>query len=160
MSFFARLKEIKGARLLIILLALGILLIGLGFFGQGKNEGSRESTETFSGSRYEKEIEERVADIVSEIGGISDVSVMVTLDSTVSYTYAENDKGGSSEYVTVRDKDGNERGVLISEKTPDIRGVAIVCSGGESPEKRLEIIKLVSALLRLPENRVYVGGRS
>ena len=85
---------------------------------------------------------------------------MVTLESTVRYSYAENDKGNSSEYVTIRDKDGSESGVILSENTPSVRGVAVVCKGGDKPEKKLEIIKLVSALLKLPENRVYVGPRS
>ncbi len=159
-DFFSKLKEIKGIWLLIVLLALGVIFIAVGAFIQKNGERSEpETSETFSRIEYEKEIEERISKIVSEIGGISEVSVMVTLESTVNYSYAENDKGSSSEYVTIRDGDGNESGVLISENTPAIRGVAVVCTGGEIPEKKLEIIKLVSALLKLPENRVYVGGR-
>lgn len=159
-NFFSKLKDIKGIWLLVSLLILGVLFIVLGAFMQKDDKDIKSAAETFSRIEYEKEIEERIAKIVSEIGGISDVSVMVTLESTVSYSYAENDKGSSSEYVTVRDKDGSESGVVLSENTPDVRGVAVVCSGGEIPEKKLEIIKLVSALLKLPENRVYVGGRN
>ncbi len=159
-DFFSKVKEIKGIWLLIVLLVLGIILIAVGTVMQ-KNvkKSDSETTETFSRIEYEKEIEDRISKIVSEIGGISDVSVMVTLESTVNYSYAENDKGSSKEYVTVRDENGNESGVLISENTPAIRGVAVVCTGGEIPEKKLEIINLVSALLKLPQNRVYVGGR-
>ncbi len=157
-DFFSKLKEIKGIWLIGALLALGVILVAVGAFMQ--NDDKSGSIETFSRTEYEKEIEERIAKIVSEIGGITEVSVMVTLESTVSYSYAENDKGENSEYVTIRDKDGSESGVILSENTPSIRGVAVVCKGGEIPQKRLEIIKLVSAILKLPENRVYVGGRS
>ena len=136
-----------------------MVLITLGTLSQRKNE-SADTKEAFSYSDYEKNIEDRVSKIVSEVGGVYDVSVMVTLDSAHNYSYAENDKGTSSEYVTVRDKDGNESGVLISENTPRIRGVAVVCGGGEDPHRRLEIIKLVSALLSIPQNKVYVGGKS
>ena len=159
-GFLAKLKEIKGFWILAALLALGALMILAGsFFSENKTTQKSESAGNFSYSEYEKEVEERISKIVSEIGGISDVSVMVTLESTVSYSYAENSNDKNSEYVTIRDKDGNESGVLISENAPGIRGVAVVCNGGDIPEKKLEIIKMVSALLGLPQNRVYVGGR-
>ena len=160
LGFFAKLKEIKGFWVLVALLALGAVMILAGsFLSKDKNIQKSESTGSFSYSEYEREVEERISKIVSEIGGISDVSVMVTLESTVSYSYAENSNDKNSEYVTIRDKDGNESGVLISENAPGIRGVAVVCNGGDIPEKKLEIIKMVSALLGLPQNRVYVGGR-
>lgn len=157
---FSKIKEIKGIGILALLLVIGILMILLGgyFSEKGKKEVS-ENVGSFSYSEYEKDIEERISEIVSEIGGISEVSVMVTLESTSSYLYAENSNDENSEYVTVRDKDGNESGVIISENAPGIRGVAVVCSGGDVPEKRLEIIRLVCALLGIPQNRVYVGGR-
>ena len=159
-GFFSNIKEIKGFRLLVFLLIIGAVLIAVGgFLSKKNNSQNADYTGSFSYSEYEKDVEDRIAKIVSEIGGISDVSVMVTLESTVSYSYAENGKDENSEYVTVRDKEGNESGVLISENAPGIRGVAVVCNGGDIPEKRLEIKKLVSALLGLPQNRVYVGGR-
>ncbi len=159
-GMFAGVKEIKGIVWMIAALALGIVLILWGVIFQNNSTKESETREAFSYSDYEKNIESRVADIVSQVGGVYDVSVMVTLDSTNSYSYAENDKSGGSEYVTVRDKDGNESGVLIGENTPKIRGVAVVCGGGENPNTRLEIIKLVSALLSIPQNKVYVGGRN
>ena len=160
MKIFSKIKEIKGIGILALLLVIGILMILLGgyFSEKGKKEVS-ENAGSFSYSEYEKDIEKRISEIVSEIGGISEVSVMVTLESTSSYLYAENSNDENSEYVTVRDKDGNESGVIISENAPGIRGVAVVCSGGDVPEKRLEIIRLVCALLGIPQNRVYVGGR-
>ena len=159
-GFLEKLKGIKGFGILAALLALGVLMILAGsFISDNKTAPKSESAGNFSYSEYEREVEERISKIVSEIGGISDVSVMVTLESTVSYSYAENSKDKNSEYVTIRDKDGNESGVLISENAPGIRGVAVVCNGGDIPEKKLEIIKMVSALLGLPQNRVYVGGR-
>lgn len=156
---FSKIKEIKGSLWIIIALVLGLVFIIAGGIVQKQKNDLPTAKEAFSYSEYEKNIEERVASIVSKVGGVHDVSVMVTLDSAVNYSYAENDKGNSSEYVTVRDKDGNESGVLISENTPKIRGVAVVCGGGEDPATRLEIIKLVSALLSIPQNKVYVGGR-
>ena len=160
MKIFSKIKEIKGIGILVLLLILGILMIFFGgYFSEKRRKEVSENVGSFSYSEYEKDIEERISEIVSEIGGISEVSVMVTLESTSSYLYAENSNDENSEYVTVRDKDGNESGVIISENAPGIRGVAVVCSGGDVPEKRLEIIRLVCALLGIPQNRVYVGGR-
>jgi stage III sporulation protein AG len=156
---FSKIKEIKGVIWIVIALVLGICFIIAGGIVQKRKNELPSAKEVFSYSDYEKNIEERVAGIVSKVGGVYDVCVMVTLDSALNYSYAENDKGNSSEYVTVRDKDGNESGVLISENTPKIRGVAVVCGGGEDPNIRLEITKLVSALLNIPQNKVYVGGR-
>lgn len=158
-DFLSKIKEIKGIRIIIVLLILAIVFI---FAGNniGKDSETDKSVHNIVREDYEREVEERISGIVSEIGGISEVSVMVTLESTVNYSYAENASDGKSEYVTVRDKDGNESGVILSENMPNIRGVAVVCKGGEVPGKKLEIIKLVSSLLALPENRVYVGGRN
>lgn len=157
-DFFSKLKEIKGIGYLLLILVIGICLIIVGVILQGSKKNV-DTKEVFYYSEYEKELEDRVVKIVSQVGGVCDVSVMVTLDSSVNYSYAENDKGTSSEYVTVRDKDGNESGVLISENTPEIRGIAVVCTGGDDPGRRLEIINLISALLSIPKNRIYVGGK-
>ncbi len=159
-DILSKIKSVKGIKTAAILFAVGTVLIALGMFlGKSDENTKKESVQSFSYADYEKDVEERIKTIVTELGGISDVSVMITLESTSSYSYAENSSDGKNEYVTVKDKEGNESGVIISENAPGIRGVALVCSGADSPEKRLEIIKLLSALLSIPQNRVYVGRR-
>jgi len=42
--------------------------------------------------------------------------------------------------------------------TPTIRGVAVICTGGDNPLIQQKIINMLSALFNLPTNRIFVSG--
>jgi stage III sporulation protein AG len=46
--------------------------------------------------------------------------------------------------------------VLVKEIKPKIKGVAVVCRGISGEDMQLKIINLVSTVLNLPANKVYV----
>ena len=49
--------------------------------------------------------------------------------------------------------------MLITEKMPEIRGVAIVCEGGDSEFIKEKITNSVTAALDITSKRVYICGR-
>lgn len=113
-------------------------------------------------SEYEKEVERRLEGILSQINGAGKVSVMVTLESTVESVYAQQEKesGGEnkiseSEYVIIK-TDGGEDGILLKTTQPEIRGVAVVCSGGGSAVVRRDITDTVTAVLGISAARVNI----
>ena len=110
--------------------------------------------------------EEKITEILKRIDGVRDPFVMITLETSVENRYAqrqnirESSRGGE---ITQRDisKDiifygDDKQPILIKEIMPRIRGVAVVGGGMSRAETQLQIINLVSTVLNVPTNRVYV----
>ena len=55
-------------------------------------------------------------------------------------------------------KSGSEEAVTVAEIYPEIRGVAIVCTGGDDPGIRTALTELLSASLGIPTHRIKIAG--
>lgn len=157
-DFVRKLMGVKGIGFIALALAAGILLIVLSD-SSNKNDSNGIVTaggEEFSFEKYEKELEKRLEGILSRMDGVSSVSVMVVLDRS----YEEELAGEDGDYLLVRDPSGNQTGLETARIAPKVRGVAVVCQGGENPEIQKEMMGLLSALLNLSTARIYVGGVS
>ena len=141
-------------RLIIAGAAAGILLVILSFIIPN-GEKTSESIEYYS-----TKLEEKVKTLVSSVDGVSDVSVMVTLDSGTEKVYAQNTE--KTEERTVCDYaviSGDGTGALeLKEIYPRVRGVAVVCAGGDSPEIQEKLISLLTSALGISSNRITVCG--
>ena len=60
------------------------------------------------------------------------------------------------EYVVIKSGSSAENGMLLKVIEPEIRGVAIVCDGGENAKVRENIINTVSAVLDIKTNKISV----
>ena len=145
--------------------AIGVLLLiyggtlGGGSAEEGNAAVSAEIT-SFDEVRYEEELVKKIEDVCSRVKGAGKVSVAVTLDGSYRAIYAQNSSDGSSvrrEYQLVG-SGSSESALLLGYSPPEILGVGIVCGGGENDTVRAEITALVSALLDVPTNRIYVTG--
>jgi stage III sporulation protein AG len=157
----------KSGKIIILFIAAmaGVLLLilGVGFDNQsedtaGTNIMLNESTE--SAKEYAREVETRISEICSEVNGVSNVSVAVTLSGGYTAVYAQNSQSSSSGYKNEFVLTGNgssEKALLVGYSTPQISGVGIVCTGGGISEIRREIIALVSATYGIPSNKIYVA---
>lgn len=151
----------------------GLLLIVLSFFtGNDKKMEVAENIESSSGmTDYIRFYEDRLKELIAHIDGISDVQVMITLESTSELVYAKNEQlresisgagsGGEdgtrdykSDIALYEDEKKAESPILLKENEPKIKGAAVVCNGNVINE--LKIIKLISAVLRLPSNRIQI----
>lgn len=151
-ALLTRLRAVKGLGLLMVGLAAGIMLLFLG----GKTEETElpaVTEEAFSFETYEKELAVRLEEMIARLDGVSDVHVMLTLERS----YAEELAGENGEYLTVRESDGGQGTVTLSREAPKVKGVAVICTGGDSIEKQQEIISMLSALLELPSHRIFVS---
>ena len=146
---------IKNKRMLIISGAvIGIILVIVSFIVPAK-EKERENV-----TYYSTELEEKICSLISSVSGVSDVSVMVTMDSGNEKVYAQNtDKTAErtvSDYAVIS---GEKTGALeLKEIYPKVRGVAVVCGGGDSPEIKEKIISLLTSALGIASNRITVCG--
>lgn len=121
----------------------------------------------------EQELEARLTEMISAVQGAGRVRVMLTLENDGETVYAydeQNDTqtaaGGADGAVSRRQSYENEH-VLIDAGNgrqplietclePEVKGVAVVCEGGDDITVVKRVTELVSVVLRLPTNRVCV----
>ena len=170
-------ERLKNPNVLLVLGVAGILLIFVSSLFPNSKDKVKQTEQTdsiYSAEEYRIALEEELKGIVEDITGDGKARVVVTLDSGIRYSYAdatETDTSSASNsdsltesqsksrsYVTVRTSDGSEKALLITEYMPDIRGVAIVCRGGENEQTAERIKGAVTAALDITSKRVYITG--
>lgn len=163
-------NAIKNPKLLVAVGLIGIALVFLSSFFGNDTEKSDVNENTYSPESYCAELEERVGRLVEHITGDKNTTVVITVDSGKAYKYADvteyassNSDSQTSEsanksYITVRTADGGEQALVISETMPKVRGVAIVCKGGNDETISKSIENAVTAALDITSKRVYIAG--
>lgn len=187
-GILSRLKEytksprfVKG---LAVVGLVGIVLILLSDLFQGKAVDNQQPTteiQYVSLAEYENQLEQGLAEIISSINGAGKTRVLLTMESTVEQVYAtnknlaqnnstnssngnlpssDNDTQAESTYITVELSDGTEQTVLVKEIQPKVRGVLVVCAGGDDSIVREKIIDAVTKALDISSSKVSVAGLS
>ena len=167
------LEKLKNPRVLIIIGVIGIALIFLSSFIEPKPE-NKSNLDEFSTEEYKDKLEKDITKLVKSISGSRKVTVVITLESGINYQYADNleesdesknDNLNTAEkseikqnYITVKNADGSEQAILISKQMPEIRGVAIVCEGGDNAALNEKIQNAVMSALNITSKRVYIAG--
>ena len=139
-------KNMKG-KWSLLLLSIGLSLLLFGSLG-GKEEAAGEAAET---EAYRARLTAEVTALLSEVRGVGEVSVLLTLEAGESRVYAESASGGT---LTA----GGE-GILVESRPPRVLGVAVVCAGGNDPAVREEITALLSASLGLGTHKVKISAK-
>ncbi len=164
-------KIFSKPKTLIIIGVMGILLILLSSVMPTKKENTKLEQGEFSYDEYKAELQKNVEKIVKSITGDRRASVLITFENSVLYSYAnvaeettkESDNNSDSElktgYITVKNADGSEKTVLVTAKMPSVRGVAIVCEGGDNELINQKLTGAVTAALNITSKRVYICGR-
>lgn len=142
---------------------LGILLIFASeAFGNSSKKSETSNKEYVS---YSNEMEEKLADIISKVEGAGKTKVFLTIEESEEYVYAQDistDRKDNTQinddkkYVIV-DGNGGKDGLLIKTVNPKIRGVAIVCEGGDDPVVQQRIYSCVSASLGISTARISIS---
>ncbi|MDP4120047.1 MAG: hypothetical protein Q8876_03205 [Bacillota bacterium] len=161
----------KYKKIIIIAGLLGIALIFLSSFVNfgTKNKQSTEetasTTQVINTDSYETSLQNRLCEIVSSIDGAGRTKVLITLDSSSENVYAANIKNSGQtessqdsekDYITVKLSDGTEVPVNIKEIEPTIRGVLVVCQGGEDSIIQQRVLNAVTKALNITSDKVCV----
>lgn len=168
-------ESVRSPKVLITIGILGMVLILLSSvfnFGGSEKEDKKETDTAVA--EYQAELKKNVEEIVYSITGDRNAAVVLTLENGVKYTYVDavssdstESKAESSEqnresmsrsFVTVKTADGGEQALLVTETMPRVRGVAIVCRGGDNEETAEKIENAVMAALDITSKRVYIAG--
>lgn len=163
---------------------LGIVLILLsGYLKSCDSQAGTAATSSTSShtvvtaEEYEKQLENNLSSIISQIDGAGNARVMVTLEQTSKSVYAtqektsdqqtdekaesgtgknETDNSDETTYLLVKDADGSEKAVKVTEIQPVVKGVVVVCDGGGDPKVQQDITDAVTTALHITSVRVCV----
>lgn len=156
-------------RILIVCGIAGIALILLSEWLPKRT--TKQATASTDARAYALETEQRLTALVSNIEGAGACRVMVTLENGVEYVYAteqriNSDRQQDDTRLTQRDDSetsaividtGNGReGLLVTEIQPAVRGVVVVCEGGDDETVCKRVSEAVTVALNISSKRVCV----
>lgn len=175
-SFFQDDKKVK---ILSAVLIAGIVLIALSEFwpSSGKTKEKEDSvSDTMTMQEYSQKLEDNIREIVGSIRGVGNLKVLVTLESSEETIYAQETKTSvdskqdamsengktqlkestEQKYLLVEGEDGTKQALVKTTKEPEVKGIVIVCEGGDSTTVKSEVINAVTTALDISSSRVCV----
>lgn len=160
----------------------GILLIGLSAILPGHSEETqgqqprREVMET-DARAYAAELEGRLRDILEQTEGVGTAKVMVTLENGYQKVFAKTEKVNNDVLEDIRAQDGKKtQEKQVTEQTyvlvdgaggkvplvtaqlePEVKGVVVVCQGGNDPLVVRRVVDTVRVALDISSTRISVS---
>ena len=118
-------------------------------------------------SEYTKILESRLTNVLESMGGISDVSVMITVkdngqrialkDRNTSQSEGSDSSQTSVTEGTVLEKTGDSNIPYVTKYVqPEVEGVVVCCNGAENAEIALKITNAVQALFDVPTHKIVI----
>ena len=146
----------KNNRLICLILIIGVVLM----VAAGGHDRKKEAVSTANEIAVEDE-EKRLADILSQIDGAGEVSVMITYYSStekdIAYetkTASRGDKSETSEDKKAVRTDGEP--MVVKEVYPQVKGVIVTAQGAGNTAVKAAISEAVSASLDVPVHRICI----
>lgn len=145
----------KNNRLICIIFIIGVVLMVAAGGHMNKRTPSVNVTEVSSADE-----EKRLSDILSQIDGAGDVSVMITYYSSSEKNIAYETKTSSRENQSEsEDKkavmtDGSP--MVVKEVYPQVKGVIVTAQGAGNAGVRNAISEAVAASLDVPAHRICI----
>ncbi len=138
------------------------------------DEQAIQNTDTLN--QYQQNLCEELGNMIASIDGAGKTKIMLTMEQTAQNVYAsDNDiqnkessqKNGDTQnadkqisekksYIIVRQSDGSEGALTISKLMPTVKGVLVICEGGENALVRQRITEAVSAILDISSAHICV----
>ena len=133
-DFKKLLTDGKAKKLIIICGIIGIGLIFLsGFF-----DGSKNDNVSFSVSDYKEQTQKALGEMLSEVEGVGDNTVLLTIENSVEGVYLQNSS------------------TKTKEIEPKIRGVVVACEGGDDSVTVETVNEIITKSLNISSAKVCV----
>lgn len=113
---------------------------------------------------YADQLASRLEELLAGVEGAGETRVMVTLESSEETVYALDEtrgeqQGYSWEHVILDEGEG-DAALVETIWLPAVRGVAVVCQGGDDPAVQARLTEMVSVLLGVSTNRISIAKMS
>ena len=123
------------------------------------------------------ELEKSLEGIVSGIKGAGDCRVLITLESGAETVYATEERKNNEasedkssgdimrkretndcekKFITVKDSSGTEHALAVTEIEPKVKGVVVICPGGDDAVVKKRIVEATTTALNISSARVCV----
>ncbi len=165
----------KNKQSILILFFIGVLLVVVNNFGKQNDLVETkvfESEEVKQYTDYTKNLENKLQNILSQVVGAGDVSVMITLNNegekllAFDYDYTsketnETDNNGGIRTIKEFTENtntlfSNSTPIILKESTPSVKGIVIITSGGDNVEIVQSFKNVCMSLLDLPSHKIQV----
>ena len=173
----------KAISFIVILGLIGIVLIFISTYispPQSKDAAAKEDSNLADSSQieeYRSIISQELGNMIASMDGAGKTKVMVTISGTVRNVYATDldtngretsRKNGEDENadkqntekrscIIIREKDGSEKALTVGQLMPEIKGVFILCEGGNDQKVVERIKEAVSAALDISQSHICVS---
>lgn len=151
---------------LLVILA-GVVLLLLPPLWEKESAGEEEETQAPQEVNTEDSaaaLERRLEEALSQIQGVGEADVILTLKSGPQKILAQDSETSISERgteasvssVLISRGSGEEDAIVVQQLSPQYQGALVICSGGDDPEVRLRLVEAVSALTGLGADKISV----
>lgn len=163
-KFILKIKDDKKAIAIILLALVGMMLVLLSDSG-GTNEDEKSEVNSQEQLYSERELAENLEKFISNIEGAGKTKVIVTYECFEETIYisdrdeqirSDGETDISDEHIVI-DTGDREDGLKSKVIAPKVRGVAVVCQGGDNPTTKEMIVTAISALLNISSNKISVA---
>ena len=169
------LKDKRYNKYIVVIGVAGILLL---FFSSVFETVPKEKEQEFTNEQeYILSMEKRLEELIGFTEGAGKTKLMITLENGVEHKYATEERNSfdeardmrNKENETVQKRDSKEKNYIVIDGKngrealiersiePKIRGVAVLCEGGDNPVIKSEIIQIVTTVLDIPSTKVSVS---
>ncbi len=166
-EFAVRLRNDRKMLVIVVVMIVGIILTVISSFdigGEEKEQTSVQTEKVFNESEYTNQLENKLEEMISLINGAGETRVIITLECDYETVYAKDGSVAKdsdstdedSEYIIIDSQDV-QGGLVLKTVTPKIRGVAVVCAGGDSIYVKTAVTELLSAVLDIGTNHISVS---
>lgn len=158
------LQVVERYKFVFLVMLVGLVLLTLPDWSTetiAQEEGSATGTEVLFDL---EETEQKLAYTLSQIEGVGEVSVMLTVKSgtqqilaqDTTYAQGEQSREESQSTLVISTGSGIEETVAIQQIYPQFQGALVVCEGANQSSIRLALIEAVSALTGLGSDKISI----
>ena len=164
-------KKRRTENLILLVVLLVVILIAINYIFTDDNSNSTNTSQNIINNKeangdinkVDNSLEEKLEIILSQISGISDVSVVLSYskDTTQNVVYntteEQNENGKTLEkQVAYNEQGGNKTAIVESINMPIVEGAIVVAKGASSVDIKSRIASAISSVTNLPVYKVQV----
>ena len=117
-----------------------------------------------TGDSYQQDVTAELTEILSQIQGVGQVRVMLTVSTGEKIIYqedqdsvtGENESSIRTETVIITDSGRGQQGLVTQVLPPTYLGAIVVCQGGDLASVKLAIMDAVSKITGLSADKISV----
>lgn len=163
-------KKKRTENVVFLIILLVILLVAINYIFSDKKEDKSNISQTKENINSNKEkiesydnTEKKLEVILSQISGISDVSVVLTYskDAKQNIVYNTKEESTADEKSTERtvaynEENGKKSAIVESVELPKVEGAIVVAKGASSVDMRSKVANAIANVLDVPVYKVQV----